>query len=171
MVEVNVVSEYEDQVWDLHSGGSLVCTTPCTQWLGAGQGVMLRARDGDRLFLPDLGIEAMESRHALLVAEGTCHGKQVNGIVFTTLGGMAMVTGLTFTAVGCSDLERRAGMCSAGLITGGVAIPLTAVAIWMIVDSLPKAHVVPFPKPQQAEAGKAPPVTVAVTPTGIAGTF
>src|SRR5262245_49051332 len=67
MVEVSVVSEYEDQAWDLHAGGSVVCTTPCTQWFGAGQGLLLAAGDGDKLYVPGLGLEAMESRHAFLV--------------------------------------------------------------------------------------------------------
>ncbi|HZI03159.1 MAG TPA: hypothetical protein VEZ71_04020, partial [Archangium sp.] len=31
MVAVSVVSEYEDQVWDVYAGKDLVCTTPCTQ--------------------------------------------------------------------------------------------------------------------------------------------
>lgn len=169
MVEVNVVSEYDDQVWDMHAGGNVVCTTPCTQWLGAGQGLMLKSRDGDRLYLPDLGVEALESRHAFLIAEGTCHGKQVNGITFTTLGGMGIVTGIALTAAGCSDIERHAGMCSAGLITGGISLPLTAVAILMLIDSLPKAHVIPVLK-AQAAAGQSP-VTVSVAPNGVAGTF
>lgn len=169
MVEVNVVSEYDDQVWDVIAGGNVVCTTPCTQWVGAGQRLRLNANDGDRLFVPGLGVEAMETRHALLVAEGTCHGKQVNGIVFTTLGGMGVVTSIPFIAVGCSDVEKRGGMCTAGLITAGVSLPLTAVAIWMIVDALPKAHVIPLFH-AQASNGQ-PPVTFTLTPNGVAGTF
>lgn len=169
MMEVNVVSEYGDQVWDLHTGGSMVCSTPCTQWLGIGQGVVLKARDGDMLYVDDLGLEAIEARRALLVAEGTCHGKNINGIVFTTFGGMGVVIGTTFTAIGCSDLQERAGMCSAGLITGGVSALVTTAALLMLIDSLPKAHVIPVHK-APAAAGK-PAVSLSLTPNGIAGTF
>jgi hypothetical protein len=169
MVEVSVVSEYEDQVWDVVAGGEVVCTTPCTQWVGARQGLRLMANDGDRLFVPGLGVEAMQTRHALLVAEGTCDGKHVTGIVFTTFGGMGVVTAIPFIAIGCSDLQRRAGMCTAGLNTAGVSLPLTAIAIWMLIDGLPKAHVIPLVK-GQASAGQ-PPVTFSLTPNGIAGTF
>jgi hypothetical protein len=169
MVEVNVVSEYEDQVWDVYAGGQIVCTTPCTQWLKAHQHVALKAHDGDRIDVPGLGLEALEARRAVLVAEGTCEGKQINGIVFTSLGSMGLITAITLTAVGCSDVLERRGMCNAGLITGAITLPLTAAAIWMIVDSMPRAHILPVFR-TTAAAGQ-PPVTIAVGPTGIFGTF
>jgi hypothetical protein len=169
MVEVSVVSEYEDQVWDVVAGGDVICTTPCTQWVRAGQGLRLMANDGDRLFVPGLGVEAMQSRRALLIAEGTCDGKHITGLVFTTFGGMGVVTSIPFIAIGCSNLERRGGMCTAGLITAAVSVPLTAISIWMMIDGLPKAHIIPELK-IQASAGQ-PPVTLSLLPNGIAGTF
>lgn len=168
MVEVSVVSEYDDQTWDVIAGGDLVCSTPCTQWVRAAQGLRLVANDGDRLFVPGLGPEAAQTRHAVLVAEGTCEGKHTTGIVFTALGGMGVVTSIPFVAVGCSDVAKRGGLCTAGLITAGVSLPLTAVAIWMMVDALPKAHIVPFkPEPSTGQ----PPVSLAIVPNGIVGTF
>jgi len=169
MVEVTAVSEYDDQAWDVVANGNVLCTTPCTQWVGAAQRLRLVANDGDRLFISGFGGEEMQTRHALLVAEGTCHGKQVNGIVFTSLGGMAIVTAIPFIAVGCSNIEKRGGLCTAGLITAGVSLPLTAAAIWMLADSGPKAHILPVFK-AQASAGQ-PAATLAITPNGVAGTF
>jgi hypothetical protein len=168
MVELDVVSDREDQVWDVYSGSEVVCSTPCTRLFQTGQDLFVESRDGDAVFVPDVGVDSQQ-RHAMVVAEGTSYGKQVNGIVFTTLGGMGVVTAITLTAVGCSDLQERAGMCNAGLITGAVSLPLTAVAIWMLVDSNPKAHVLPVFE-SRARNGQ-PPVRVAVAPNGVVGTF
>jgi hypothetical protein len=169
MVAVSVVSEYEEQVWDVYAGRDLVCTTPCTQLFSPRQQLVLKSRNGDKLFIPGVGQEALRARHAILVAEGTSYAKHVNGIVFTTLGGMGLATGITFTAVGCSQVRERAGMCTAGLITGGVSVPLTAFALWMLLDSSPKAHVLPAFQ-TRAQHGQ-PPVTLSLAPNGIAGTF
>ncbi|WP_309890415.1 hypothetical protein [Archangium sp.] len=169
MVTVSVVSEYEEQVWDVYAGGNLVCTTPCTKWFSPRQHLVLKARNGDRLFVPGVGREALQARYAIVVAEGTSYAKHVNGIVFTTFGGMGLVTAITLTAVGCSQVQERAGMCSAGLITGGVSVPVTAFALWMLLDSGPKVHVLPAFQ-TRAHHGQ-PPVTVALAPNGIVGTF
>ncbi|MCY1074295.1 hypothetical protein [Archangium lansingense] len=169
MVSVSVVSEPEDQVWDVYAGRDLVCTTPCTQWFSPRQHLVLKSGNGDKLFIPGVGREALRARHAILVAEGTSYAKRVNGIVFTTLGGMGVVTAITFTAVGCSQVQERGGMCTAGLITGGVSVPLTAFALWMLLDSSPKAHVLPAFQ-TKAHHGQ-PPVTFSLAPNGIAGTF
>jgi hypothetical protein len=115
-----------------------------------------------------LGLEALQTRHALVSAEGTCDGKYVTGLVFTTFGGMAAVVAITLTAVGCSDIQERGGMCTAGLITG-VSLPITAGAIWMMIDGLPKAHVLPVYQSQAANGQT--PVRVAILPNGIYGTF
>src|SRR5919197_164713 len=83
--------------------------------------LLIASNDGDELYVHSLGLEAIQARRAMLVAEGGCYDKRVNGIVFTSFGGMGMVTAITLAAVGCSDLQRRAGVCTAGLITGAVA--------------------------------------------------
>jgi hypothetical protein len=169
MVAVSVVSEYEEQVWDVYAGRDLVCTTPCTQWFSPRQHLVLKSRNGDKLFIPGVGREALKARHAILVAEGTSYAKHVNGIVFTTFGGMGLVTAITLTAVGCSQVQERGGMCTAGLITGGVSVPVTAFALWMLLDSSPKAHVLPSFQ-ANAPPGQ-PPVTLSLAPNGVVGTF
>jgi hypothetical protein len=50
-----------------------------------------------------------------------------------------------------------------------VGLPLTAGAIWMLVDSAPKVHVLPVHS--RRAAGRSAPATVAVLPTGVVGTF
>jgi hypothetical protein len=168
MVEVSMVSEFEDQVWDVFARGTKICTTPCTQWVRAHENLVFKARNGDLLFVEGLGEDAMKARRALLVAEGGCDGKEINGIVWTSFGGMGVVTGITFTAVGCSDPERR-GMCNAGLITGGASLALTGFGLWLLLDSGPKAHIMPVFKAHAFNGH--PPVKFALAPNGIVGTF
>lgn len=170
MAQVDVVSDSPEEAWDVYVGEDHVCTTPCTQWLDPMRPVFLRSqRRGDELWLPVLGPELMETRNGVLVATGHSRAKFAVGATFTTLGGMGMVVGIVFTAVGCSDLARRGGECTAGLITGGVSIPITAAFIWMLVDSNPKADVFPVLRTQPGRAQV--PISVGLTPTGIAGTF
>ena len=172
MAQVDVVSAFEEQTWDVYAGDARVCTTPCTTVLDPLRPLALRSFQGartDELWLPTLGAEALDKRGAVVLATGHDRGKYVNGIVFTTLGGMGAVTGITFTAVGCSDLQRRGGLCTAGLITGGVSLPVTAFFIWMLVDSMPHADV--FPVLRAQPGGGQPPVKVGLGPAGISGTF
>lgn len=144
MVAVNVVSAEKRVPWDVYVDDKKVCTTPCNPVLRVESGLYLESQYGDVLDVPDLGLDIAQARQGLLVAEPHSRPKKVNGIVFTTLGGMGLVTAITLTAVGCSDLDRRAGVCTAGLITGAVSAPLTAIFLWMLVDSSPKAHLLPL---------------------------
>ena len=171
MAQLDVVSDFSGQVWDVYAGEDRICTTPCTQWVDPMRPLFLEARGSphDKLFVPGLGVEAMQSRNALVVATGSCDGKETVGITFTSLGGMGLIVGISLTAIGCSDLQRLGGMCNAGLITGGVSIPLTAWAIWMIVDAQPKVQVFPVLRAQPGRGQ--PPLTVGLGPGGIAGTF
>lgn len=168
MVQVNVVALDERYVWDVYTGDTKVCSTPCAPVVKGQTDLLLESRYGE-LYLPELGDEIIDARHALLVIEGPSRAKKVNGIVFTTLGGMGVVTSIALTAVGCSNLERRGGLCTGGLITGAASLPLTALALWMLIDSGPHAHLAPVFK-ARAVNGR-PTVTVVPTPGGIAGTF
>lgn len=169
-VAVNVVSADDSLRWEVIAGREVACVTPCTRWFDAKQGLLLRSQEGDVAELPDFGAEAVHARRALVVAEGTWYGKRVNGIVFTTIGGMGVVTAITLSAVGCSDPER-AGMCTAGLITGAAAVPLTAVALWMLIDSGPKAHVLPVFRSGRGAGRKRSEVLILPGPGGIVGVF
>ena len=168
MVEVNVASLDERYVWDVYTGDTKLCSAPCAPVVKAQTDLLLESRYGE-LYLPELGDEVVDARHALLVIEGPSRAKKVNGIVFTTLGGMGLVTAIALSAVGCSDIDRRGGLCTGGLITGAASLPLTAFALWMLIDSGPHAHLVPVFK--SSAANGQPAVTVVPTPGGIAGTF
>jgi hypothetical protein len=170
MAQVDVVSAFEEQTWDVFAGDAHVCTTPCTTWVDPLRPLSLVSQGGrrDEIWVSSMG-EALETRNAVLVATGHHRAKYVNGLVFTTLGGMGVVVGITFMAVGCSDLQRRGGACTAGLITGAVSLPITAIFTWLIVDSMPHADVFPVLKAEQGRG--LPPITVGMGPGGIAGTF
>jgi hypothetical protein len=59
--------------------------------------------------------------------------------VATTLGGMALAVGITFTAVGLA--KGKDGMTTAGLITGGVGLLAVPGGIYLMVKALPSARV------------------------------
>ena len=164
-VALSVVSGDHRQ-WKVIVKGEAVCGTPCTGNLDVGDTFAVESTStNEGILLRGLPPEVLAARRGVVIAEGNHRGKYVNGVVWTSLGGMALVTSITLTAVGCSDLEDRRGMCNAGLITGGVALPLTAFGIWLLTDSFPKVQILPAP----SSAAAAP--QVQLTPVGVAGTF
>lgn len=169
MVEVNVVSEEPERAWDVVVGNETLCSTPCRHKVSASAALMLRGRRGDEVLVPNLAAEAPASRRLMLVAEGTQTGKRINGIVFTSLGGMGVITAITLVAAGCSNVQARGGVCTGGLITAGVTVPLTAVALWMLLASGPRVHLLPVARLEPGDGQS--PVTLALLPGGVAGTF
>lgn len=142
-VDVNVVAD-DDVTWSVYGTGQAPCLTPCPLRLEATRGLTLESPRGYTVSLGTLGEAAIRARRALVVAQPPSEAKRVNGIVFTSLGGMGLVTGIALSAVGCSNVQARGGLCTAGLITGGVTGLLTAAAIFLILDSVPQADVVPL---------------------------
>ena len=140
-ISTNFVSD-DQRIWTVYAGDVPLCRTPCVEQIDSNQDITLRNRK-DVMYLHDLGLEAIEARRAMVVAEGTSRGEKVNGIVWTTFGGMGMVVGIVLTAVGCSNYEKRPGTCMAGAITGGASTALTALGIFLLLHSLPKAWVLP----------------------------
>ena len=167
IVVVEVVSAKKGEQWTVRAGKRELCRTPCLEHLRPNESLLMHSDDGERLRVNGFGVDAAQTKRVVVVAEGTHVPKKVNGIVFTTLGGMGVVTAITLGAVGCSDLPDRRGLCNAGLITGGVSVPLTAAAIWMLVDSAPKVHVLPVPRSGRKRAA----ASVTVLPGAVAGTF
>ena len=168
MVDVHFVSDDDALAWSVSSGGEALCTTPCTKRVRTSASLFFRTQD-EGVYAPKLIDVAPQARRAVMVVEGSSSGEFVNGVTFTTLGGMGIIIGITLTAAGCSNLDKHAGMCTAGLITGGVSVPLTVASILMLLDSFPKVHVLPV---MRAEVAKGqPPVALAVTPVGLVGTF
>lgn len=167
-VKVDLVSANPSARWDVYYDDAVICTTPCSRWLDPARPLLLRTRDNrfmrppEKIFVPDLEAAA-GSGGVQVQAHDTSIGKQVTGITFTTFGGMALVTGIALSAVGCGG-ETSQGMCTAGTTTLAAGLAVTLGSVWLILDSLPRAEIRPGGTPGR-------PVTVAFGPGFVAGSF
>ena len=145
--KVDFVSANANARWDVYIDDEVACTTPCSKWVDPSRPILLRARENaflaapDKIRMLDLGADALAGP-VQVRAHPTSRGELVSGITFTSLGGMALLTGITLSAVGCPS-ERSSGMCTGGLISLGAGSLITAGALWLIFDSAPRANVVP----------------------------
>lgn len=143
-----------EQRWDVWIDQQPACATPCTVGVLPLQFIALRTQERNPIRL-DVGY--LPEGDVMVSAKPLSNGMYATGIVFTTFSGMALVTGITLTAVGCAT--DRDGMCTAGLITGGAGAVGLYGSIYLMRKALPKASV-----------GPARPY-VAGTQVGLAGTF
>jgi hypothetical protein len=143
-----------EESWDVWVDKQPACQTPCSIGLLPLQFVVLRSQERNPIRL-DVGY--MPAGDLMVTAKPLSSGMYATGIVFTTFSGMALATGITLAAVGCST--DRSGMCTAGLVTGGVGAVGLYGSIYLMRKALPKVSV-----------GAARPY-VAGTQVGLAGTF
>ena len=117
---------------------SCACATPCSIYVEPNRFVTLRSFERSPVLL-DVGYLPQGS----VVVQGKPYesGKHAAGITFTALSGAALVTGITLTSVGCAT--DRDGMCTAGLITGGVGAVGLYLSIQLMRSAIPKADVLP----------------------------
>jgi hypothetical protein len=146
-VKVDLVSAQANSRWDVYYDDEVICSTPCTRWLDPGRPLLLQARGvgpmrGDRVVVRDL-LDLEPAGAGQVQAHATSYGKLATGITFTTFGGMAVITGVTLASIGCSDLDARGGMCKAGATSFAAGAFVTAGAVWLILDALPKVDVFP----------------------------
>lgn len=146
-VRIEFVSEKPSARWDVIIDDQASCTTPCAQWVDPEHPLELRTRDSGA---PGLGVDEVSLRRletgaapARVTAKPTSTGQFITGLTFLSLGGMAAVTGVALTSVGCSSSDRRS-MCKAGLISGGTGLAVSGGALWMMLDALPEVHVQPL---------------------------
>jgi hypothetical protein len=147
-VKVDFVSANPAGRWDVYADDRVICTTPCQQWVSAERPLMLRAREEAFMAAPDKVQVSNLLSHSgegrlQLQAHSTARGQLAAGIVFTSFAGMAVLTGITLTSVGCLA-GQSSGFCTGGLITLGAGLPALAGSIWLITTSMPRAEVVPF---------------------------
>jgi len=152
-VRVDFVSARANSRWDVYLDDQVVCTTPCSKWVDPARPLLLRAREeqlflrADKVQLPGLGEHAAAGA-VQVQAHPTSFGKLATGIVFTSFGGLGVVTGATLMPLGCGRDEP--GLCTGGGIALGVGLVVTAGAVWLILDSLPRGEVVPLHRAQAA---------------------
>ncbi|MGE0870764.1 MAG: hypothetical protein AB7P03_19515 [Kofleriaceae bacterium] len=140
--------------WEVVVDREPACETPCSLWIAPLQFVSLRTQERRPIRL-DVGY--LPAGNLMVAAKPLSKGMYATGITFTALSGMAVVTGITLTAVGCSG--DRDTVCKAGVISmvsGGVAL---AGSIWLMRQALPYADV-----------GPAQPYVTGQS-VGVAGTF
>lgn len=143
-IKVDLISSNASARWDVYYDDEVVCTTPCSKWLDPAHPLLFRTRDegfygrgADKVRVPDL-MPFASTGMVQVAAHPTSQGKLATGIVFTTFGGMAVITGAALTGVGCGG--DSSGMCTGGSITLGIGALVTAGAIMMITDSMPHAE-------------------------------
>ena len=90
-------------------------------------------------------------------------------MTFMTFTGMAVVTGLTLTPLGCSTGMK--GMCEAGIITLGVGGVAFAGSLWLFLDARPRAELAPYSEGGSLLALPTPKPGVHLAPGGLWGTF
>jgi hypothetical protein len=147
------VSTTESQ-WDVTIDRHPVCSTPCTINVMPLQFIALRTQERNPIRL-DVGY--MPAGDLMVTAKPLSNGMYATGIVFTSLSGMAVVTGVTLTAVGCAT--DRDGLCKAGLITGIAGGVGLYGSIYLMRKALPRYSL-----------GPAQPY-VAANRVGVAGRF
>lgn len=139
--------------WDVMAGQETkVCTTPCEKWVDPGSLFTFKHDPGwwarnEYIDVPDLRPFAEEERLEVSATPRNL-SKLSLGVVATTFGGLAIATGTTLLAVGCSRSDS--GMCTAGGITLPLGGLLLAPGIWLIVDSKPEVHIGPMGEPPPA---------------------
>jgi hypothetical protein len=142
------------QQWDVVVDNKPVCSTPCSGPLFPLQFVVLQSQDPNPVLLE---VGRLPPGDLVVSGRPLQRGMYAGGVVATTLGGMALAVGITFTAVGLA--KDRGGMTTAGLITGGVGLLAVPGGIYLMIKALPDARV--------ERAGSAIPGVAG----GIAGTF
>lgn len=172
-VKVDFVSGNPASRWDVYADDQVICTTPCARFVHPARPLMLRTRDDGWMASPDKVhvaslVDAGAGAQLQLRAQPTARGELATGITFTTFSGMAVITGITLSSLGCIA-GRSDGMCTGGLISLGAGGLALAGSIWLILDSLPHAEI--RPEDGSVMLARARPRRILITPAGIAGTF
>jgi hypothetical protein len=124
------------QQWDVEVDGQPVCSTPCSGPLFPLQFVVLRSQEARPLLL-DVG--RLPAGDLIVAGKPLQEGMYAGGIVATTLGGMALVTGIALSAVGLA--KDRDGMTTAGLITGAAGAVAVPGGIFLMLKAVPEVTV------------------------------
>ena len=146
-VKVDFISAHAQGRWDVYIDDKVACTTPCTRWVDPSRPVLLQSRQGsslgsalEEIQVPDLGQYAAAGPLQLR-AHPTSQAAQLTGITVSGLGGMAMMTGITLSAVSCPT--GREELCRGSLLTLGAGTLITAGAIWLMLEAAPRARILP----------------------------
>lgn len=124
--------------WDVLVDGEPVCATPCSGPLHPLQFVVLRSHERNPVLVE---VGRLPPGDLLVSGRPVQHGMYAGGVVATSLGGMALAVGITLSSIGLA--KDRAGMTTAGLITGAAGALSLSGGIYLMVRALPGATVEP----------------------------
>jgi hypothetical protein len=124
--------------WDVRVDQNAVCTTPCSLYVEPGRFVTMHTQDRHP---QKVSVGYIPPGDFVVNAKPRSDGAFATAVTFTSLGGAAVVTGITLTAVGCNT--DNSVMCRAGIITGVAGGLALVTFIPMIKRSLPKASIGP----------------------------
>jgi hypothetical protein len=133
--------------WDVVVDGQPMCATPCSGPLFPLQFVVLRSQE-PRPVLLEVG--RLPPGDLIVSGKPLQDGMYAGGIVATSLGGMALVVGITLTAIGLA--KDRDGMTTAGLITGGVGVLAVPGGIYLMMEAVPQVRVAGAPVTRSSRA-------------------
>ena len=122
--------------WDVVVDDQPMCATPCSGPLFPLQFVVLRSQESNPVLLE---VGRLPPGNLMVSASPLQQGRYAGGIVATTLGGMAVAVGITFTAVGMA--KDRDGMSRAGLITGAAGVLALVGGIYLMLTALPDVSI------------------------------
>lgn len=122
--------------WDVTVNQQPACATPCQLVIPPGSFVTLHSHENPPVRL-ELGF--LPPGDVAVGAEPLHRGQYAAGITFTTLGAMALATGITLGAVGYGTDDS--GLKTAGFATGIPGAVVMVGAIYLMQRALPQAHI------------------------------
>jgi hypothetical protein len=122
--------------WNVVVDDEPVCSTPCQGPVFPLQYVVLQSHEHRPVILE---VGRLPPGDLIVSGKPLQDGMYAGGIVATTLGGMALATGITLTAVGLA--KGRGGMTTAGLITGGAGLLAVPGGIYLMLRAVPSVDV------------------------------
>jgi hypothetical protein len=173
-VRVALVAGDPSHRWDVYYDDQVICSTPCTRWLDPAHPLLLRAREdgvlgSHRLRIPDLEAAA-DGGSVQVVANSIQKGKLAVGATVGGVGLMSLMMGGMIALAECGDPATDAfadpGACSGAKTAAGIGAVVAGVGLWLALDALPKAEVLPGGPPPRGFFA-----SLAVGPGVVAGTF
>lgn len=138
-VRADFVSADEDMRWDVYVDDRATCTTPCSVWVDPSRPVAMRTRESRPQTVAVKRVP-LDRGPLQVSAEPRRNIQFLTGLTFTSLGGMAVVTGISLAGVGCSS-DDRDFLCQPGIITGVAGAVVTAGAVWLLRNSFARVSV------------------------------
>jgi hypothetical protein len=141
-IPVEVLSAHSGREWTVYSGGEQLCQTPCQQFVKPNASMSIVSR-GSTVEILDGLYEYSHLGPVRVRAVPYDDGQNTLGIVFTSLGGMGVITGGSLALAGAVS-ERHPGLLTGGGITTAISAFVTLGGIFLMINSMPHAEFYAF---------------------------